>query len=334
MVTDSTRFGMRKLDEKPAISYILAIAARSWLMSINPEADAISLLQITLAKTSDLFKLTKPKLISLVLFTTLVGFYVGTHGSIPLLLLFHTLIGTALMAGGATASNMYRERDLDALMKRTALRPLATGRLPSGQALMFALAISAGGFVYLFIFVNHLTSLLSAAVFVSYLFLYTPLKTKTWLCTFVGAVPGALPVVMGWTAATASISSGACVLFVIVFLWQIPHFCAVGWLHREDYAGAGLPVISVVDLDGRETSRLTILFIVALIIFTLFPFFLNLAGRAYLLGAVLLGSIFLGYAIHFARLRNTDAARKLFAASAFYLPALLILLALDKSALR
>ena len=303
-------------------------------MSMNPGVASISLLRITLAKASDFFKLTKPKLISLVLFTALVGFYVGTRGSISLLLLFHTLIGTALMAGGATASNMYREKDLDALMKRTALRPLATGRLPSSQALIFALAISVGGFVYLLIFVNPLTSLLSAAIFVSYLFLYTPLKTKTWLCTFVGAVPGALPVVMGWTAASASISSGACILFMIVFLWQIPHFYAIGWLHREDYAGAGLPVISVVDPDGRKTSRLTILFIVALVVLTFFPFFLDLAGWAYLVGAILLGLIFLGYAIHFARLRNADAARKLFAASAFYLPALLILLALDKSAVR
>jgi protoheme IX farnesyltransferase len=298
------------VDVSGFIAYIWTIPARSGLMSINSEADSISLLQITLAKTSDLFKLTKPKLVSLVLFTTFVGFYVGTHGSIPLWLLFHTLIGTALMAGGATALNMYREKELDALMKRTALRPLVTGRLPSGQALM------------------------SAAIFVSYLFLYTPLKTKTWFCIIVGAVPGALPVMMGWTAATTSISSGACVLFMIVFLWQIPHFCAIGWLHREDYAGAGFPVISVVDTDGRKTSRLAIVFIVALIVFTLSPFILNLAGLPYLLGSVLLGSIFLSYAIHFARLRNADAARKLFIASALYLPALLILLALDKSAVR
>lgn len=303
-------------------------------MNINPEAATISSLQIALAKASDLFKLTKPKLTSLVLFTTLVGFYTGTRGSIPLWLLAHTLIGTALIAGGATAFNMYTERDLDALMKRTALRPLATRRLPSGQALLFALAISIGGFVYLFVFVNHPTGLLSVLIFASYLFLYTPLKTKTWLCTFVGAVPGALPIVMGWTAANASVSSGACLLFIIVFLWQIPHFYSIGWLHREDYAGAGLPVISVTDRDGRKTSRLAIVFIAVLTIVTLFPFFMDLAGRIYLAGAGLLGLIFLGYAIHFARMRNPSAARKLFAASAFYLPALLILLALDKSAAR
>jgi protoheme IX farnesyltransferase len=303
-------------------------------MSIHPGAASNSLLQLTLYKTSDFLKLTKPKLTSLVLFTTLVGFYAGIHGSIPLVLLCHTLIGTALVAGGTTALNMYSERNLDTLMKRTALRPLATGRLSSGQALMFALAISAGGFVYLFVFVNHLTSLLSAIICISYLFLYTPLKTKTWLSTFVGAVPGALPVVMGWTAANAAISSDACVLFMIVFLWQIPHFYAIGWLHREDYAGAGFPVISVIDLDGRKTSRLTILFIVALIALTLFPFFMDFSGRVYLAGSVLFGLLFLGFAVNFARLRDADAARKLFAASAFYLPALLILLALDKSAPR
>jgi heme o synthase len=303
-------------------------------MSTNRGADPVPPLQTTWGRTSDLFRLTKPKLLSLVLFTTMVGFCAATRGPVPILRLLHTLIGTALIAGGATALNMYRERKLDALMKRTALRPLAAGRLPAGQALVFALVLSAGGLAYLFARVNHLTGLLAALVFVCYLFLYTPLKTKTWLSTFVGAVPGALPVVMGWTASGRAISYGAWMLFAIVFLWQLPHFCSIGWLHREDYSNAGLPVISVVDHDGRGTGRLAVLFVAILLGVTLMPFLHGLAGRAYLAGAVILGVIFLGCAIHFALFPNARTARKLFIASALYLPALLSLLVLDKTVAR
>ena len=303
-------------------------------MTVNPGADSALTLQTAWAWTSDLFRLTKPKLLSLVLFTTLVGFYTANRGPIPTLLLLHTLIGTALIAGGATALNMYRERNLDALMKRTALRPLAAGRLPSGPALIFALTLSAGGLAYLFVRVNHLTGLLAALVFTCYLFLYTPLKTKTWLSTFVGAVPGALPVVMGWTAASGSVSSGAWILFAVVFLWQLPHFYAIGWLHREDYANAGLPVLSVTDRDGKKTGRLAVLFVAVLLGFTLLPFLWDFAGCGYLAGAVTLGLLFLSYAIHFARLRSTRTARNLFIASALYLPALFALLVLDKTVTR
>ncbi|MDM7998173.1 MAG: heme o synthase [Acidobacteriota bacterium] len=300
---------------------------------MRAETGLVSLLRRTLAKAIDFFRLTKPKLLSLVLFTTFVGFYAGVRGPLPLELLLHTLIGTALMAGGTTALNMYRERDLDALMQRTALRPLATGRMPSSQALIFALAISSGGFIYLFLFVNPLASLLSAIIFASYIFLYTPLKTRTWLSIFVGAVPGALPVILGWTAANASISLGACILFLIVFFWQIPHFFAIGWLHRDDYLRASLRVMPAIDRDGRKTSRLTLGFIVALLILSLVPFFAGLAGPVYVGGAVLLGMIFLAYAIHFARRRDALAARRLFVASAFYLPLLLVLLTLSKTSL-
>ena len=300
-------------------------------MTVNPGAESALTLQTAWARTSDLLSLTKPKLISLVLFTTLVGFYTANRGPIPALLLLHTLIGTALIAGGATALNMYRERKLDALMKRTALRPLAAGRLPSSPALIFALTLSGGGLAYLLVRVNHLTGLLAALVFACYLFLYTPLKTKTWLSTFVGAVPGALPVVMGWTAANGSVSSGAWALFAVVFLWQLPHFYAIGWLHREDYANAGFPVISVMDRDGRKTGRLAVLFVAALFGFTLLLFLWDFAGRAYFAGAVILGLLLLSYTIHFARVRSTRAARNLFIATALYLPVLFALLVLDKT---
>jgi heme o synthase len=299
-------------------------------MGVPTGANRVPPLQTIWTRTSDLLKLTKPKLLSLVLFTTMVGFCTANSGPIPIVSLMHALIGTALIAGGAAAFNMYRERKLDALMKRTALRPLAAGRLPLGQALFFALVLSAGGFAHLFSKVNHLTGLLAALIFACYLFLYTPLKTKTWLSTFVGAIPGALPVVLGWTAAKDAISYGAWILFAIVFLWQVPHFCSIGWLHRDDYANAGLPVVSVVDRDGRRTGWLAVLFVAVLLGVTLMPFFQGFAGHVYLAGSVVLGLGFLGCTIHFALLRDARTARKLFIASALYLPALFAFLVLDK----
>jgi heme o synthase len=299
-------------------------------MKGDPEAASISAPPIQTAKTSDYIELTKPKLTLLVLFTTFVGFCAGASGTIPLLLLLHTLVGTALMAGGAGAFNMYMEQEIDCRMNRTALRPLAAGRLQTRRALVFALLISVGGLVYLYIFVNHSTSLLSAIIFACYLFLYTPLKTKTWLCTLIGAVPGALPIVMGWTAANQALSAGAWVLFAIVYFWQIPHFYAIGWIYRDEYARAGLPVLSVIDMSGQRTGRQAVLFIAILILTSLLPSFLGMAGPVYPVGAILFGSVFLAYGINFARLRDCPSARRLFMASALYLPALLVLLVLDK----
>jgi protoheme IX farnesyltransferase len=290
--------------------------------------------QAVWSKTSDFIELTKPGVTTLVLFTTFVGFYAGTKGTMPLLLLFNTLAGTALMAGASAAFNMYAERRLDAMMKRTALRPLAAGRLGSHHALLFALAALVAGFGYLLVFVNPLTALLSAAISASYLFLYTPLKKRTWLCTLIGAVPGALPVVIGWTAANAAVSVRAWVLFAIIFLWQLPHFYSIGWMYREDYARAGVAVLSVVDLDGQRTARQAALFILILISVTLLPFYFNMAGIRYLAGALVLGSGFLAFGIRFARFRNRASAKQLFRASALYLPLLLILLVLDKTGMR
>lgn len=301
---------------------------------MNPGADPVAPFRTTWAKTSDFFRLTKPKLLSLVLFTTMAGFFAASGGPVSMLQLAHTLIGTALIAGGATTLNMYREREADARMKRTALRPLAAGRLPAGQALAFALVLSAAGLVYLFAGVHPTTGALAAIVFACYLCLYTPLKTRTWLSTFVGAISGALPVVMGWTAAGGALSCHAWMLFAIVFLWQLPHFYSIGWMHREEYAHAGFAVISVVDRDGRRTGRLAVLFVAVLLGITLLPFIHGLAGRTYLAGAVILGLLFLGCAVRFAVLRSFRTARTLFVASAFYLPVLLLLLVLDKTVTR
>jgi len=296
------------------------------------DAAAVAISSVSRTRTADFLELTKPRITLLVLATVMVAFYAGTRGSVRLLLLFHTLVGTGLVAGGASAFNMYLERNLDALMRRTNQRPLPAGRLQSGEVLTFALLISIAGIVYLFALVNPLTSLLSAITFLSYLFLYTPLKTRTWLCTLAGAVPGALPAAMGWTAVTGGMSLEAWVLSGMIFFWQLPHFYALGWLFREDYARAGFPMLPVVDESGGRTSLHVTAGIAALILVTIIPTAIGMAGLAYLLGALAGGLIFLGYGVSFARLRDRRSARRLFLASVCYLPILLTLLMVDKAA--
>jgi heme o synthase len=296
--------------------------------------DCLPYTQIARAKASDYLELTKPRLTTLVLFIAFVGFCIGSPGPIRLELLLHTLFGTALAAGGAAAFNMYVERGVDARMRRTALRPLPAGRLQSKPALLFSIAILTAGLIYLHLFVNHLTSLLSAIIFAGYLFLYTPLKTKTWLSTLAGAVPGALPIVMGWAGASGTLAMDAWVLFSIVFLWQIPHFHSISWMHREDYVQAGFPVLSAIDTSGRRTGRQVVLFIGILMLCTLIPTGPGIFGPIYLAGAIVLGSIFLFYGISFARQHDRRSAHKLFVVSALYLPALFILLLMDKFSTR
>jgi len=226
---------------------------------------------------------------------------------------------------------MWLERRPDSLMRRTAGRPLPSGRLQSGHALSFALVLSGAGLVYLFLWVNHLTSALAVITLLTYLFFYTPLKTRTWLCTLVGAVPGALPPILGWIAATGKISLGGILLFVIVFLWQLPHFYAIGWMYREDYARAGFPMLPVIDTTGRRTGWQASAYILALILVTLLPTAAGLAGFLYLAGAVLSGICFLVCGVLFARLRDFVSARRLFVVSVFYLPLLMALLVIDKA---
>jgi protoheme IX farnesyltransferase len=287
-------------------------------------------LTLTRARIADFLELTKPRITLLVLATTVVGFYLGTRAPIPVLLLWHTLLGTALVAGGASALNMWYERRQDSLMLRTVRRPLPAGRLSAREAVVFALAISSAGILYLLVWVNPLTSLLAALTLLGYLFVYTPLKSRTWLCTLVGAVPGAIPPMLGWTAVTNGLSLGAWVLFAIVFLWQLPHFYAIGWMYREDYARAGFPMLPVIDASGRRTSWQASLFILALILVTMIPALAGLAGYYYLAGALASGLCFLCYGVLFARVRDFVAARRLFVISVFYLPILMTLLVADK----
>jgi protoheme IX farnesyltransferase len=244
--------------------------------------------------------------------------------------MLHALLGTALVACGASALNQFLERDLDARMRRTENRPLPSGRMTPDTVLVLGVLFSVAGLVYLAAGVNVLTSFLGAVTLVSYVFIYTPLKRVTTLNTLVGAIPGAIPPLMGWTAATGEISAAGWSLFAILFIWQLPHFMAIAWVYREDYARAGFKMLPVIDPDGGKTAAHAVCHSIGLIPVSLFPALLGIAGAVYFCGALLLGIIFLFFAIQFSRQLTADRARNLFIASIVYLPVLLGLLVLDK----
>ena len=275
-------------------------------------------------------ELIKARLTFLVLLTTLVGFYVGSTGAINVPLMLYALAGTGLLACGAAALNQLLERQYDAKMRRTEDRPLPSGRLQPEMALIFGGVCSIGGLVLLAWSVNLLTSFLGALTLISYLFIYTPLKRVTWLNTAIGAVPGALPPLMGWTAARGELSGEGWSLFAILFFWQIPHFLAIAWLYRDEYAKAGFVMLPVIDRDGFRTGRQAVSHTLGLILASLMPAFFGLAGMIYFAGALLLGMIFLGFALLFARTLTMERARQLFFVSITYLPLLLGLMVLDK----
>lgn len=282
------------------------------------------------AQLADALELTKPGITGLVLVTAAVGFYLGAAGSFDLSLLLHALAGTALLAGGTNALNQYAEREADAQMKRTRERPLPAGRLRPFSALAFATAISLAGAVHLALAVNLLTALLGAAALIVYVFVYTPLKRRTSLCTIVGAVPGAIPPLMGWAAARGELDVLAWVLFAIVFFWQLPHFLAIAWLYRQDYARAGFPMLPVLDPTGSRTARQILLYTLALVVVSLLTTVLGLTGAIYFFGALTLGLGFLGLGVALAFARGGHQARRLFLGSVIYLPVLLILMVVDK----
>jgi heme o synthase len=281
-------------------------------------------------RPADFLALTRPRVVMMVLVTTLAGFYLASFGAPDVVLLTHTLVGMALAAGGTLALNQYLERDVDARMQRTRLRPLPDGRLRPLEALAFGIAITGGGLIYLAFAVSALTGLLTAISVVSYLFLYTPLKRRTSLCSVVGAVPGALPPLIGWAAARGDVTAGAWVLFGILFLWQIPHSLAIARLYRDDYARAGIRVLPVLEPDGASTGRQIVTNCLALLAVGLLPTLIGLAGPTYFFGALILGLLFLGCGVDVA-LRPTEAtARRLLLASLVYLPVQLALMALDR----
>jgi protoheme IX farnesyltransferase len=281
-------------------------------------------------RTADFVTLTKPRLNFLVLITTLGGMYLAAPGGVPLPLLFHALVGTALVAGGAAALNQVWERDTDGLMRRTRRRPIPGGRLRPADGAWFGTLLSATGLIELTWKVNPLASAVAAATLVSYVFVYTPLKTRTSLSTLVGAIPGALPPVIGWAAATGTISTGAIVLFGIVFLWQMPHFLAIAWLYRDDYRQARIPLLPVLEPDGRRTGAQALLYAAALWPVSVLPATIGLADLPYTTLATLLGAGLIALSAMFARARTTLNARRLFLYSIIYLPLLWIALVLDR----
>jgi heme o synthase len=278
-------------------------------------------------RVADFLELTKPRITFLVLITTLVGFYMGSRDGLNFLLLFHTILGTGLVASGASALNQYFERELDARMVRTRNRPLPDGRIVPHEALAFSAAIAGAGVLYLIFFVNLLTGVIGAATLVGYILVYTPLKTRTTLCTLIGAFPGAAPPVMGWTAARGEVDAVALSLFAILFLWQMPHFFAIAWIFTEDYMRAGFSM----HVSGERTGRQIILYCCALIPISVLPTFFGLTGMIYLLGAILFGFIYLGYGFAVALFRSNTHAHRLLRVSVLYLPALLLLMMLDKT---
>jgi len=279
---------------------------------------------------SDLVALTKPRVVVMVLVTTLVGYDVGLTGSADYLRMIHLLIGTLLAAGGTLALNQYWERDIDARMDRTRARPLPAGRLQPLEALLFGVALTLLGTAYLAALVGALAALVTAATAILYLFAYTPLKQRTALCTLVGAVPGALPPVAGWAAARGDVTLGAWVLFGVLFLWQLPHTLSIARLYRDDYARAGVRVLPVIDPDGASTERQIVLACVALLAVSLLPSVIGWTGPIYLAGALALGLAFAAVGVAQAVVPSSRAARRLLLASLLYLPLLLGLLALDR----
>ena len=294
---------------------------------MNPASSALAV--SAGSRAADFAELAKPRITSLVLVTAAVGFAVGGQGSIDWLAFFVFMAGTALLCGGASTLNQYLERDADALMERTRRRPIPGGRIRPEEALVFGLALSAAGLAVL-AFVNPLTLALGAASLVSYVLAYTPLKRVTSLCTVVGAVPGALPPLMGWAASRGSLGAAGWGLFAILFLWQLPHFLAIGWLYRDDYARGGFPMLAVTDRDGASTGRQAVLYATALLPVTLAAGLLASAGAGYLWGGLVLGLGFLACAAAFAWKRTVGSARRLFLASVLYLPLLLGLMVFDR----
>jgi protoheme IX farnesyltransferase len=286
--------------------------------------------RVTSDHFGDLVALTKPRLNLLVLLTTLAGLYLAAPEGVPLGLLVHTLVGSALVAGGASALNQVLEHRTDALMARTARRPVPAGRLGIPESAWFGIFLSVAGVAELWLGANAVAAAVAAVTHLSYVVVYTPLKTRTSLSTLVGAVPGALPPVIGWTAATGDITPPALTLFGIVFFWQMPHFLAIAWMYRGDYARAGLPILPVIEPDGRRTGRQALLYATALWPISIVPAVVGLADWPYSAVAMLLGAGYIGFSGAFARDRSQESARRLFFYSIVYLPLLLGALVVDR----
>jgi protoheme IX farnesyltransferase len=278
----------------------------------------------------DYVALTKPRLNFLVVATSAAGYYLGAARTIDAAAMVQAVAGTALVAGGAAVLNQLYERDTDALMRRTRLRPLPAGRVTPTDARNFGLALSAAGLALLALRANWLAAVLALATIVAYLAVYTPMKRRTPMATLVGAIPGALPALIGWTASRGRVTLGGAALFAIVFLWQIPHFMAIAWLYRDDYGKAGFPMLAVIDPEGRRAGRQALWYATALVPVSVLPSYAGIAGPVYLGSAIVLGLALFVLSARFAAQRSDPSARALFFGSIIYLPLLWIVLIADK----
>ncbi len=281
-------------------------------------------------KVAAFVELTKPRIAFLLVLTSAAGFYLGTTGTFDVALFANSMIAITLLAFGVATLNQFWERDIDPLMTRTANRPLPAKKVSSTEALVFGLAQCVIAELYLLFFVNPLTALLGLVVIVGYVLVYTPLKTRTSASTAIGALPGALPPLMGWTAAANDITLGAWALFAMQFLWQFPHFFAIAWMYKEEYAKAGILMLPVVEPDGKLTFRQIVMFAIMLVPVSLAPFFFNISGKIFLVGAIILGIWFLWASIQAARSKTKEKAKKLLLVTVIYLPLLFILMVADK----
>jgi len=290
----------------------------------------------------DYIELTKPRITWLILMSTGIGYFYGLPTAatwwdflknISLLSLLHTVVGTGLIASGTAALNQWYEREADRKMRRTMMRPLPAGRLSSGGAFAFGVALSVAGFLELWLGVNLLAALIGAFTLASYLFLYTPMKQRTWWSTTVGAIPGAMPPMIGFAAAAGTITPQSWVLFAILFLWQFPHFYSIAWMYKEDYARAGIQMLPVVEPDCRSTARQILLYGLALIPVSLAPSFLGMTGRIYFAGALLLGLWFLYSGVRLTVDRTALRARAVLIVSVLYLPLIYGLMLIDRTGL-
>lgn len=280
------------------------------------------------------YELTKPRITFLIVLMSATGFALGTQGSINYVLLLHTMIGITLLCSGVSTLNQYIERNLDSLMRRTAARPLPTRKLTPMQSLIFGVGLCFLAEIYMAVLVNPLTAALGITVIIGYVFLYTPLKTRTSFSTIIGAFPGAMPPLMGWTAASNELHIGAFVLFAIQFFWQFPHFLAIAWMYREDYARAGIKMLPVLEDNGSVTARQIVLYTMTLIPVSLLPTLMGFAGLSYFVGALILGLLFLAMSLRMAVTKSRQDAKRLLMVSVFYLPLLFVLMIFNQKPLQ
>lgn len=304
----------------------------SFAVELKQEETAIENLS-TRERLNAFYELTKPRITFLIVLMSAAGFVLGSRDAINYVSLIHTIVGITLLCSGVSTLNQYIERNLDGLMRRTETRPLPTRKLTPMQAFVFGVGLCFMAEVYLAVLVNPLSAVLGITVIIGYVFLYTPLKTRTSFSTIIGAFPGAVPPLIGWTAASNELHIGAFVLFAIQFFWQFPHFLAIAWMYREDYARAGIKMLPVLEDDGSVTARQMVLYTMTLIPVSLLPTLMGFAGLIYFVGALVLGLWFLYTSVRVAMTKSRQDAKRLLLVSVFYLPLLFVLMIINQKAL-